>query len=54
VLCVTNSVFSSKKVLVFSDLSRNYARKLPFDLECIRSVGRERGGRQNSSPSFCC
>jgi hypothetical protein len=31
-LSVTNTLFSSKKILVFSDL-RNYARKLHFDLE---------------------
>jgi len=31
-LFVTNTIFSSKKILVFSDLS-NYARKLHFDVE---------------------
>jgi hypothetical protein len=31
-LPVTNTLFSSKKILVFSDLS-NYARKLHFDVE---------------------
>jgi hypothetical protein len=36
-LCVSNLVFSSKKILVFSDLSKNYARKLHFDLEVCTS-----------------
>jgi hypothetical protein len=35
VLCVSNLLFFSKKV--FSDLSKNYTRKLHFDLEVYTS-----------------